>query len=156
MKKAASPMTATLILLIFALALGFFIVNIQTYTEESNDICTDIGKVKIAVKNTEPIICKQQFNQTHSLLKTQISNNAEKPIFGFHFTFIGNSGAPIYIHRDYNTTLLPYGGISKIFYYPNSIGILQQVKISSYRKLGADLYLCSKTPIVISEVPDCK
>jgi len=153
--KAASPLVATVILFFLALLLGILIVNFSSYVEDSSDICQEIYEIKLVSLGNKPRICQEQVNISFSSINFLMENNAEKPVFGLHMTFIGDSETPIHLIRDYNITILPYGTSSSKYYFPNTVGTLQQFKLSVYRKLGADLVLCSKTVVAINDVPEC-
>ena len=153
--RAASPLVATAILFFLALLLGILIVNFSSYIEDSSDICQDIYEIKLVSLGNKPRICQEQTNISSPYINFLMENNAEKPVFGLHMTFIGDSENPTHIIRDYNVTILPYGTSSSKYHFPGTIGTLQQFKLSVYRKLGADLVLCSKTAVAINDIPQC-
>jgi hypothetical protein len=68
---------------------------------------------------------------------------------------IGSSSTKQHIIRDYDTLIRPYAEVPKEYTYPNSIGTLQNMKISVYRKLGNEIILCDNTAIAISSFPEC-
>jgi len=154
-KKAASPFVATVILFALALLLGMFLVNFNTSIEEDIDACKDIYEVNLVSIGNSPRICYKNIDNDTFSLQFLTENKADKPVFGFHITVVGDSDDPIYIMRDYNASIQPYGTISKSYNLPTSIGNLTQFKLSVYRRLGADLILCQRKAIVISDIPDC-
>jgi len=154
-KKAASPLVATVILFFFALLIGTLIVHFSSYIDHGNAVCNDIDNIDIAISKNNDLICQIDKGNS-SLIRFNILNNEDKPIFGLHMTFIGNTSETPFIIRDYNTTIVPYGTASKSYSFPKSIGVLQNFKLSVYRKLGVELILCNEAVAVISSIPECE
>lgn len=157
-KKAASPMIATIILLVFALTLGFLLVNLTPHIEVDEDICQDIYSIRVLeIKNYPYSICQElDVDEAHKSVKFFLKNDANLEVSGLHLTFIGDSFDPIYILRDYNTTIKPGSVVSKKYLFPKTIGDLKQVMISIYRKLDDSDYLCKKYSIALDSIPECE
>lgn len=156
-KKSASPMLTTVFLLIFALSLGFVLVNLDTYMPSSKNICQDLYEVKVVNVKGLPWVCqKLNADAENNALKILLANEAEETtVSGLHLTFLGSSENPVHIIRDYDTVIQPAATVAKKYNYPKSIGELQQVKVSVYRKQGSKLELCTKYSIIVDSIPEC-
>ena len=156
-KKATSPMLTTIFLLIFALALGFVLVNLNDIMPEQDKVCEGMYAVKIVRVRNQPRICQEvSLDANESVLKVLLTNEAEDTnVDGLKLTFIGDSDDPVYILRDFETVIKPDGTISKKYYFPNFIGNLSQVKISLYRQIGNRLEHCSKYSLITNYIPVC-
>ena len=157
-KKASSPMVTTIFLLIFALSLGFVLVNLDSYIPTYDRVCKGVYDVKIVNVRGEPRVCQAiDEDPANSSIQILIANEApDSNVDGLHLTFIGNSDNPVYVLRDFETTIKPSGVVSKKYKFPKSIGNLQQVKISIYRKIVSRLELCQKYSMIVASVPECE
>lgn len=157
-KKATTPMLTTIFLLVFALALGYLLVDINTYVPTKDLVCEDMYDVNIAVVPDGPWICQEKnIDKQNNSIRFIVVNNADtKNVDGLLLTFIGTSSKPVYTYRDFDILIKPGGNSARRYNFPKNIGELQQVKISVYRKVGEYTKLCSKPSIIINSIPECE
>lgn len=158
-KRAISPLIATILLIAFAIALGLVVMNWgKSYIEEKAEFT--VGPQDLSACNLiqlefiqvggENKIC---FNSDTLIVEAFLENGPDRAIDNFDVRVIGNT-----IETISSVLQAPIGeGVSAQvkFNYPESIGLVQQVRITPIVNIEGGPIPCQSQAISADHIKPC-
>ncbi len=155
-KRGVSPLVATLILIMFSVALGALVMNWgKAYIEERAEFVTGAKTSPLSCDHIDLAIIKvgdtQQIctNPTSGMLRIDIENGVGSQVDNIQLRIVGTQSV-LTLDRLLGTALAK--GESKTVEYPyTQAGQVKQVKLTPYMLINNEPRMCAAKSVVVNE-----
>ena len=157
-RKGVSPLIATILLIVFSIALGAVVMSWgEAYVEDKAEFVQGVQEAGSGCANArfnivniagQPQICSKQ-----NLIEMIVDNNPTVDIADIHMRAVGSSD--IYLRESILDAPLKKGSSRKIVFVIEDIGTIQQIKFTPQIFVGNIMVMCSQGTVVVEKINPC-
>jgi len=150
-KKGITPLMITLLLISFAVAVGFVVMNFGAAAAEDQAICPIEVGLKLAVIGGQDQLC---YNQASKEIAFTLENGINIKVDGLVFNAIGNKKAESFELTE--AKMIKAGNYMGNVPYDASVdGELQQIKITPVVVLYEESEICTEQALILENIRTC-